>query len=178
VLSRPRPRRPIVALLAAVSTAPAVARGQTPQKPARIGYLRSGSASDAVRYGEALPQGLRDLGYVEGRNLRIETRAAEGRIEQLAGLAAELVRLRPDVIVAGGTLAILAAKNATSTVPIVMAVSTDPVGAGLVQSLARPGGNVTGLSLGAGEQFAGKCSRRGIGCPPSTNTGNTSRSAA
>jgi ABC-type uncharacterized transport system substrate-binding protein len=156
VLSRPRPRRPIVALLAAVSTAPAVARGQTPQKPARIGYLRSGSASDAVRYGEALPQGLRDLGYVEGRNLRIETRAAEGRIEQLAGLAAELVRLRPDVIVAGGTLAILAAKNATSTVPIVMAVSTDPVGAGLVQSLARPGGNVTGLSLGAGEQFAGK----------------------
>jgi putative ABC transport system substrate-binding protein len=146
----------IVTLAAAVFAAPLPARAQKPEKMPRIGYLRSGSMADAARFGGVLRQGLRDLGYVEGKNFTIETRAADGHYERLASLAAELIRLPVDVIVAGGTPAIRAAKQATPTVPIVMAVSTDPVGAGLVGSLARPGGNVTGLSLGAGEQFAGK----------------------
>jgi putative tryptophan/tyrosine transport system substrate-binding protein len=91
-------------------------------------------------------QGLRDLGYVEGQNIVIEYRYAEGRAEQLPDLAAELVRLKVDVIVAGGTAAIRAVQHATRTIPIVMAVAYDPVGEGLVASLARPGGNITGLS--------------------------------
>ena len=148
--------RLIVPLVLGILAAPLVADAQPPKKVPRIGYLRSGSTADAARYGEALRQGLRDLGYIEGQNITIETRAADGHLERLPGLAAELLRLPVDVIVAGGTPAIRAAKQATSTVPIVIAVSTDPVGAGLVESLARPGGNVTGLSLGAGEQFAGK----------------------
>jgi putative ABC transport system substrate-binding protein len=99
---------------------------------------------------EAFRQGLRDLGYVEGQNLVMEYRYMEGRAEQLPDLAAELVRLKVDVIVAGGTAAIRAAQHATRTIPIVMAVAYDPVGEGLVASLARPGGNITGLSwLGA-----------------------------
>jgi putative ABC transport system substrate-binding protein len=133
-----------------------VAEAQQSAKVSRIGYLRSGSARDGARYGQILRQGLRELGYVEGQHITIETRAADGRYERLPELAAELVRLPADVMVAGGTPAIRAAKHATSTIPIVMAVSTDPVGAGLVTSLARPGGNVTGLSLGTGEEFAGK----------------------
>ena len=146
----------IVALALAALVAPLSAAAQKADKGARIGYLRSGSMADAMKYGEALRHGLRDLGYVEGQNLTIETRAADGQYERLASLAAELIRLPVDVIVAGGSVAIRAARQATSTIPIVMAVSTDPVGAGLVASLARPGGNVTGLSLGAGGQFAGK----------------------
>jgi putative ABC transport system substrate-binding protein len=146
----------LVALPLALLGAPLSAGAQKSEKGARIGYLRSGSMADAMKYGEALRQGLRELGYVENQNLTIETRAADGRAERLPGLAGELLRLPVDIIVAGGTSAIRAAKEVTSTVPIVMAVSTDPVGAGLVSSLARPGGNVTGLALGAGEQFAGK----------------------
>jgi len=93
---------------------------------------------------------------VEGQNITIETRSAAGHYDRLPDLAAELVRLPVDVIVAGGAPAVRAAKHATSTIPIVIAVSTDPVGAGFVASLARPGGNVTGVSLGTGEHFAGK----------------------
>jgi putative ABC transport system substrate-binding protein len=96
---------------------------------------------------EAFHQGLRELGWVEGQNIAMESRYAEGRYERLPALAAELVRLKPDVIVAGITAAALAAKNVTRTIPIVVGVSLDPVGSGLVASLARPGGNVTGLSL-------------------------------
>ena len=151
-----RQARLITALALGILSTPLAADAQQPGKIPRIGYLRSGSTADATRYGEALRQGLRDLGYIEGQNITIETRTADGHYERLPGLAAELLRLPVDVIAAGGTPAIRAAKQATSTVPIVMAVSTDPVGAGLVESLARPGGNVTGLSLGAGEQFAGK----------------------
>jgi putative ABC transport system substrate-binding protein len=146
----------IVTLTLSLLVAPRMTEAQPPAKSPLIGYLRSSSAADAAQYGEALRQGLRDLGYVEGRNIMIETRAAEGHHELLPGLAAELVRLPVDVIVAGGTPAVRATKDATSTIPIVMAVSTDPVGAGLVVSLAQPGGNVTGVSLGTGEQFAGK----------------------
>jgi putative ABC transport system substrate-binding protein len=146
----------IVALALTIFVLPLVAAAQKPAKIPRIGYLRSTSAADAVRYGAALRQGLRDLGYIEGQTITIETRVAEGQHERLPGLAAELVRLPVDVIVAGGAPAIRAAKHATSTIPIVMAFSFDPVAGGLVASLARPGGNVTGLALGPGAQFAGK----------------------
>ncbi|HEV8458500.1 MAG TPA: ABC transporter substrate-binding protein, partial [Methylomirabilota bacterium] len=105
---------------------------------------------------EAFRQGLRDLGYVEGRNVVIEYRDAEGNVERLPALAAELVALKVDVIVVGGTPAVLAAKQATKTIPIVFTVAADPVADGLVTSLARPGGNVTGLS-NLGPELVGKC---------------------
>ena len=113
-------------------------------KVPRIGTLRSGSSSDASS--EGLKEGLRELGHVEGRNLAIENRWAEGRDENLPGLAADLAGLKVEVIVATGGAAALAAKQATSAIPIVMLVGGDPVEIGLVASLARPGGNVTGLS--------------------------------
>ncbi len=100
---------------------------------------------------EAFRQGLRELGYVEGKNIVIELRSAEGKLDRLPALAAELVRLKVDVIVTGGPTATRAAKEATSTIPIVMAQDTDPVGNGFVASLARPGGNITGLSTFAPE---------------------------
>jgi len=100
---------------------------------------------------EAFRQGLKEYGWVEGQNISVEYRFAEGKEEALAGIAAALVQSRLDVIVADGTAAIQAAKNVTQTVPIVMAVSNDPVGTGLVASLNRPGGNITGLSILTGE---------------------------
>ena len=115
-------------------------------KVARIGVLWQGSSTSGPHIREAFRQGLRDLGYVEGQNVVIEYRYAEGKAERLPDLAAELLRLKVDVIVAGGTLAPLAAKHATGTIPIVMSAAGDPVGTGLVPSLAKPGGNVTGLS--------------------------------
>jgi putative ABC transport system substrate-binding protein len=127
------------------------AEAQQPTKVHRIAWLSSGPPLHESHPSlEAFQHGLRDLGYVEGQNLIIEERYAEGRAEQLPALAAELVRLQVEVIVAGGTAAIRAAQHATRTIPIVMAVAYDPVGEGLVASLARPGGNITGLSwLGA-----------------------------
>jgi putative ABC transport system substrate-binding protein len=124
---------------------PFPAQAQQATKIPRIGILRVGSSGDP--YVEAFRQGLRDLGYVEGRNITIEYRYAEGKENRLAELAADLVRLKVDIIVVGGTQAITAVKNATQTIPIVMGASSDPVGTGLVASLARPGGNITGLSL-------------------------------
>ena len=120
---------------------------QQPTKIPRIGYLSAGSASaNAVRY-EAFLQGLREVGYVEGRNIVVEFRHAEGKLDRLSALADELVRLKVDVIVTGGGGgATRAAKEATKTIPIVMAGDVDPVGQGSVTSLARPGGNITGLS--------------------------------
>src|SRR6185295_16781799 len=100
---------------------------------------------------ESLRQGLHELGYDEGRTIVLETRWAEGKLERLPALAAELVRLKVDVIVAFSSPAVLTAKDATHTIPIVMPVSSDPVGDGLVKSLARPGGNITGLSMMAPE---------------------------
>src|SRR5216684_4296283 len=126
--------------------------GSLAQQPtariARIGFLgqTSASLSASVIRVEALRTGLRDLGYVEGKNLTIEFRWAEGKHERLPDLAAELVRLKVDVIVTQGTPGALAAKQATATIPIVMAVVADPVATGLVASLARPGGNITGGS--------------------------------
>ena len=125
---------------------PVAPEAQQAAKIARIGYLPLNLAGGPDLH-EAFRQGLRDLGYVEGRNLVIEYRDAEGKPERLPALAAELVALKVDVIVVtGGTLAALAAKQATRTLPIVFTVATDPVRDGLVTSLARPGANVTGLS--------------------------------
>ena len=135
--------------------APLTSEAQQAAKIARIGYLVTNlAASPHLR--EAFRQGLRDLGYVEDRNLVIESRDAEGKFERLPALAAELVALKVDVIFAGTTPPALAAKQATRTLPIVFAGVADPVTSGLVTSLARPGGNVTGLSLLAPE-LVGKC---------------------
>jgi len=112
----------------------------------RIGLLRSGSSPSDNLLVEAFRQGLHDLGYAEGQNLVIEARYAEGSLERYRDLAAELVRLQVDVIVAGGVAAIRAAQHATRTLPIVMAGTSDPVAQGFIASLARPGGNITGLS--------------------------------
>ena len=133
---------------------------QQPNKVPRVGYLGSGSRSSAgagFTSGdvEAFRQGLRDLGYIEGQNITIEYRYAEGMAERLPNLAAELVQLKVDIIVVGGSPATRAAKNATKTIPIVMTNVTDPVGIGLIASLAHPSGNVTGLS-NVGSDLGGK----------------------
>jgi ABC-type uncharacterized transport system substrate-binding protein len=121
----------------------------------RIGYLRQGSPISAKSEDDAFRQGLRDLGYVEGKNIVIEYRYAEGKVDQVPGLAAEIVRSKPDVIVVGGNRATRAAKEATSTIPIVVGSADDLVRAGLVASLAQPGGNVTG-STGIAPDLSGK----------------------
>ena len=125
-----------------------IAEAQQPTKVPRIGYLSGvDAASDSARY-EAIRLALRERGYIEGQNIAIEYRYAEGKNDRLPELAAELVRLKVDIIVvAGGDRGVLAAKNATKTIPIVMmGGGADPVKAGLVESLARPGGNVTGIT--------------------------------
>jgi putative ABC transport system substrate-binding protein len=139
-------RRIFLATVAGLLAAPLAAEAQQAAKVARIGYLAPNLA-DSPRLREAFLQGLRDLDYVEGRNVVIEIRDAEGKLERLPALAAELVALKVDVIFAGGgTRFALAAKQATRTLPIVFAAVGDPVTSGLVTSIARPGGNVTGLS--------------------------------
>ena len=122
------------------------AEAQSAKKVPRIGYVGAGSTATAGHHAQAFAQGLRELGYVEGQNIVIEYRWAEGKLESLPALVADLVRLRVDVIVSSATPAIQFAKEQTSTIPIVMAGVTDPVGAGIVASLARPGGNITGLT--------------------------------
>ena len=126
-------------------------QAQQPTKVPRIGYLTATSPSANSARIEAFRQGLRELGYVEGKNIVIEWRSAEGKLDRLPALAAELVRLKVDVIVTAGPAATRAAKEATATIPIVMTQDTDPVGNGFVASLARPGGNITGLSTLAPE---------------------------
>ena len=145
----------IAAVTGGLFAAPLVAEGQQAVKPSRIGYLHA-NVTASPHLLEAFRQGLRDLGYVEGRNVVIEYRDAKGEFERLPALAAELVVLNVDVIVASGTLAALAAKRATSDIPIVFPTVGDPVTDGLVASLARPGGNVTGLS-NLTPQLVGKC---------------------
>jgi len=129
--------------------APLTVEAQPTERPARIGLLGTASLSDArvPRLLHAFRQGLRELGYVEGQNVVIELRLAEGQYDRLPGLAAELVRLKVDIIVVAGPPAIQAAKRATETIPIIMASVGDPVTTGFVASLARPGGNITGISL-------------------------------
>ena len=138
-------RRLVVAGVAAALT-PMPGFAQPATKVARIGFLIPASASSYASRVEALRAGLRDLGYVEGRNLLIEFRVADGKYDRLVDLATELVRLEVEVIVTGGTPGTRAAKQATATIPIVMAVSGDAVATGLIDSLARPGGNITGTT--------------------------------
>jgi ABC-type uncharacterized transport system substrate-binding protein len=135
-----------VTLILSLLVASPAAGAQQATKVHRIGWL-STSAPRVDLTPDALRQGLRELGYVEGQNLVMEYRWAEGKAERLPDLAAELVQLPVDVIVAAGTAAVRAAQHATRTIPIVMADTADPVGQGLVASLARPGGNITGFSL-------------------------------
>ncbi|MBI4527245.1 MAG: ABC transporter substrate-binding protein [Deltaproteobacteria bacterium] len=133
----------VVALLLALCSS---ADAQQPAKVRRIGVLLSSSPSLSAARNEALRQGLRELGYVEGQNLTMEYRYAEGKLDRLSELAAELVRLNLDLIVVTGTRAAVAAKKSTTTIPIVIAGAGDPVRAGLIRSFTRPGGNVTGVS--------------------------------
>jgi len=134
---------------------PLAAEAQQTAKVYRIGFFGPSAASAYASEIAALRQGLRDLGYVEGQNIVIEYRWADGKVDRLPDLAAELVRLKVDVIVAGATGSLRAAKEATKTIPIVMAGSSDPLGAGLVASLARPGGNITGVTS-ANVELSGK----------------------
>jgi putative ABC transport system substrate-binding protein len=126
----------------------AVAHAQQPQRVPRIGYLSVLDASGESTRAEAIRLAMREIGYVEGQNIAIEYRYAEGKRDRLPALAAELVRLKVDIILAGGATAIRAAKNATTTIPIIMlGQGSDLIEGGLVRSLAQPGGNVTGLTL-------------------------------
>jgi putative tryptophan/tyrosine transport system substrate-binding protein len=139
-------RRAFIALVGGAAAWPFAARAQQPGKPPVIGFLVAGTPSSHGQLVVGFQQRLRDLGWIEGRNIILEVRWAEGRSERYTEIAAEFVRLKVDVIVTAGA-AVLAAKQATSVIPIVFSAAADPVGAGLVASLARPGGNVTGLSL-------------------------------
>jgi putative ABC transport system substrate-binding protein len=147
-------RRSFLVALAAVLAGPRAAGAQPAGKIYRVGVLVLGSLAARPQQWEALRQGMRDHGYVPGQNLVLEFRSAEGKPDRLPGLMAELIQANMDVIVVSGTEAVLAAQKATRTVPIVMANVGDPVGAGVVASLARPGGNITGLSLLATELSA------------------------
>jgi len=138
-------RKPI-AVVWVVGLALATFRLAEAQQPAKVGYLSGNSPSGISARSEAFRQGLRELGYVEGKNIVIEYRYAEGKLDLLPALAAELVRLKVDVIVTAGPAATRPAREATSTIPIVMGFDNDPIGNGFVSSLARPGGNITGLS--------------------------------
>jgi putative ABC transport system substrate-binding protein len=138
-------------LLTTVSLGTISAEAQQPKKIPRIGHLYTVSSSSVAARAEAFRQGLRDLGYVEGKNIIIDFRFAEGKLDRAPSLAAELVRLKVDVIVTSGPASTRAAKEATATIPIVMARDLDPVGNGFVASLARPAGNITGLSMQAPE---------------------------
>jgi putative ABC transport system substrate-binding protein len=147
------------ALAGSLLSAPLVAEAQqSAGKVYRLGILSPGRADDssAPTISYFIPTALRETGYVEGRNLVVERRFADDKFDQLPRLAQELIHLQPDVVVALGALAIQAAKEATATVPIVMVIAADPVARGLVSSLSRPGGNVTGVTLVAETVLAGK----------------------
>ena len=140
-----------LASLVLLAALPIHGEAQPAAKVARIGYLSPSSAAADAAQSEAFRQGLRALGYVEGQSVLVEARYADGRPERLQELAAELVRLKVDVLVTGPTTAIRAAQRATRTIPIVMAIAGDPVGEGFAAGLARPGGNITGNSAAVGD---------------------------
>jgi putative ABC transport system substrate-binding protein len=148
IRDRQMKRRDFIAMLGGTAAAawPLAARAQQPGKVFRIGFLGLPTADSLPKRPEAFRQGLRDLGYQEGRNIVIDYRWADSKYDRLAALFAELVSLRVDVIVTHGTPGVIAAKRATTTIPIVMATAGDAVASGLVASLARPGGNVTGMT--------------------------------
>ncbi len=143
------------ALSGAVLLTP-VSSGAQPEKVYRIGYLLTAAREQQAHLAKAFEDGLRDLGWVPGRNVVIEYRFADGRLERLPQLAQDLVRLKVDVIVTGSNPHVIAVKQATTTIPIVMVASTDPVGTGLVASISRPGGNVTGVTVDVGTEMGGK----------------------
>jgi putative ABC transport system substrate-binding protein len=147
-------RREFITVLGGAAAWPLAARAQQAGRLPTIGYLGTAAPSAWAPWTAAFVQRLRELGWIEGRTVAIQYRWAEGRSERLAEIAAELVRLKVDVIVTGGNAAV-AATQASSVVPIVFALADDPVGMGLITSLARPGGNVTGLSMQAAD-LAGK----------------------
>src|SRR5437867_5106808 len=139
-------RMPLILITVTLAAVGVIADAQQSTKIPRIGFLGAASPSANAARAEAFRQGLRELGYVEGKNIVIEWRFAEEKLDRLPSLAAELVRLKVDIIVTAGPIPTRAAKEATSTIPIVMTQDPDPVGNGFVASLARPGGNITGLS--------------------------------
>ena len=153
---RARPTPALLVALALLCAVPVTAGGQPAAKVYRVGVLETvGITSNAANFG-ALRDGLRELGYVEGQNLAFEYRSTEGRAERFPDLAAELVRLKVDLIVTRGEPAALSAKHATRTIPIVMASSGDPTASGIVRSLARPGGNVTGFHIMGSGDLSGR----------------------
>jgi putative tryptophan/tyrosine transport system substrate-binding protein len=171
-------RRELITLLGAAVAWPLAAHAQEARRPARLGYLAPASNPDLQ---QAFLGRLRDLGYVEGQNLAIEYRFVLGQSKTYDELAAELARLTPDAIVVVGTPPALAAKRQTTTVPIIMAPAADPLRSGLVASLSRPGGNVTGVSLYGSELarkrnggFQGGCGRN----PPSRSARQCRKSIA
>jgi putative tryptophan/tyrosine transport system substrate-binding protein len=140
-------RREFMALLGGAAAAwPLAARAQQAGKVWRIGFVAGGERAAVSHILAGFPQGMRELGYAEGRDFTIEWRFAEGNVERFSEFAAELVRLRVDAIVVATAAAVRAVQQATNTIPIIMSYSTDPVGNGFVVSLARPGGNTTGLA--------------------------------
>src|SRR5215471_9489000 len=146
-------RRAFITTIGGSMLAVAIAvEAQKPGKLWRIGFL---AASGSKLTFAAFREGLRELGYVEGQNVAFELRSAEGKVEHLPDLAAELVRLKVDIILASSNQSVEAAQKATTSIPIVMTGTTDPVASGFVSSLARPGGNITGLTLG-GPELVGK----------------------
>jgi len=149
-------RRDFIKLVGGVAASrPSAAQAQQP-KVYRVGFLLGASGRSVASLFSALQRGLRDLGYVDGNNIVFIQRYGDGRMERLPDLAAELVRLDVDVIVTGTNLHVAAVRNATSTKPIVMVFAADPVGSGFIQSLSRPGGNITGLSSDAGPDLWAK----------------------
>jgi putative ABC transport system substrate-binding protein len=154
-LQRPACRLTILILLL-LATQLTAARAQPTAKVYRIGFLLTAARNEVEDLSRVLDDGLRELGYVEGRNIVLERRFAGGAQDRLPALAAELVRLNVDVIVTGSNPVIAAVKQATQTIPVVMAASRDPVGAGFIASVARPGGNITGLSNDPAPEIVGK----------------------
>ena len=145
-------RRDALLALVALGAMPLSGRAQHPGRIPRVGFLHPAvPQNNTTPFLEAFRQGMRELGYMEGKNLQLEVRWGEGKLERMPALAEELVRIKVDVIVAASSPSVIAARQATKTIPIVMPLSSDPVGDGLVASLAHPGGNITGLSMMAPE---------------------------
>lgn len=149
-------RRDTVLALLALGAAPRIVGAQQSGKIYRVGYLQLSTREQQLHLVKAFEDGLRDLGYRVGQNIVIEYRFADAKMERLPALAADLVRLNVDAILTGTNPSTIAARQATKSIPIVMAIGTDPVGAGLVASLARPGGNITGLTADTGDEIVGK----------------------
>ncbi len=157
ICSPEMPRRAFMTMMASsLLAAPLAAEVQPTGKVYRIGCILTAAPNETAHLIKALSEGLRELGYVEGRNVVVEKRFAEGRQDRLPALAAELVRLKVDVLVTGSNPVIAAVKQATATIPVVMAVSRDPVGAKFIASLARPGANITGLANDTAPEIIGK----------------------